>query len=65
MSVLARARHSFRSASLGKRQGLGPELQSFIGDRLRLYYADLLREPVPERLVNLLEKLDSPGGRRS
>ena len=77
MSVLARARQSFRPVSVGsgeepgrsgggrKRQGLDAELHSFIGERLRLYYADLLQEPVPERFVTILEKLESSEGRRS
>jgi hypothetical protein len=44
---------------------LDPQLQSVIGEQLRRYYADLLREPVPERLVALLGKLDRGEGGRS
>jgi hypothetical protein len=37
---------------------LDPRLQAYIGEQLRSYYADLLSEPVPERLVALLKRLD-------
>jgi hypothetical protein len=44
------------------RQGLDPRLQTFIGEQLRLYYVDLVREPVPDRLVALLDKLQAAEG---
>ena len=52
------ARPSRRKA----RQGLDPQLQTFIGEQLRLYYVDLVREPVPDRLVALLDKLQAAEG---
>ncbi len=35
---------------------LDPKVQALIGERLRLYYAELLTEPVPERLVDLIDR---------
>lgn len=35
---------------------LDPKVQALIGERLRLYYADLLTEPVPESLVDLIDR---------
>jgi hypothetical protein len=37
---------------------LDPKLQAHIGEQLRAYYAGLMSEPVPERLVELLKRLD-------
>ena len=77
MSVLARPRPSFRSATSqargdrapargsGGRKGLDSQLQSVIGEQLRRYYADLLREPVPQRLLGLVDKLKGAEGERS
>ena len=47
------------------RQSLDPRLQSVIGDQLRLYYADLLREPVPDRFLDLMSQLGAAKGERS
>jgi hypothetical protein len=41
---------------------LGPEIQAKIGKQLRAYYAGLI-EPVPDRFVELLRRLDKPGGK--
>jgi hypothetical protein len=41
---------------------LGPEIQAKIGRQLRAYYAGLI-EPTPDRFVDLLRKLDKPGGK--
>jgi hypothetical protein len=77
MSVLARAKLSFRAAPFATkaeranprgsngRQGFEPELQFLIGEQLRSFYADLLREPVPERLLNLIDRLNGAEGERS
>ena len=40
---------------------LGPDIQAKIGSQLRAYYAGLI-EPTPDRFVELLRKLDKPGG---
>jgi hypothetical protein len=34
------------------------ELQALIGTRLRARYAEILAEPIPDKFLNLLEKLD-------
>lgn len=34
-------------------------IQAILGDRLRSYYEDVAREPVPDRFVDLLNRLDS------
>jgi anti-sigma factor NepR-like protein len=41
---------------------LGPDIQAKIGRQLRAYYAGLI-EPTPDRFVELLRKLDKPGGK--
>jgi hypothetical protein len=41
---------------------LGPDIQAKIGRQLQAYYAGLI-EPTPERFVELLRKLDKPGGK--
>jgi len=33
-------------------------IQSILGDRLRLYYDDVAREPVPDKFLELLKQLD-------
>jgi hypothetical protein len=40
---------------------LSPDIQAKIGKQLRAYYAGLI-EPTPDRFVELLRKLDKPGG---
>ncbi len=77
MSVLTRTKPSPQPASADRvskparspgskaRQGLDPQLQALIGEQLRLYYVDLLREPVPDRLVALLDKLQAVEGGHS
>ena len=74
MRVSARPKPPFRPISPGassnaKRpsgskggQGLDSQLQTLIGEQLRLFYADLLNEPVPERFVALVDRLDPPEG---
>jgi len=34
------------------------QLQTKIGEQLRSYYAELMNEPVPQRLVALVSRLD-------
>jgi hypothetical protein len=43
---------------------LGPDIQSKIGKQLRAYYDGLI-EPIPERFVDLLRRLDEAGGKES
>ncbi len=39
------------------RQKLPPEVHAFLGHRLRAAYSDLINEPVPRPLLDLLERL--------
>jgi hypothetical protein len=39
--------------------GLSPDLQQHIGNRLRALYDGVVNEPIPDRLMMLLSKLDS------
>jgi hypothetical protein len=43
--------------AIGSPRGFAPGAQSSIGMRLRRYYADLVAEPVPDRFLELLERL--------
>jgi hypothetical protein len=36
-----------------------------IGDQLRIYYAELLREPMPDRFLEVLRQLASAEGKKS
>lgn len=42
--------------------GAEREMQALIGQRLRARYAAVLAEPVPDKLLDLLEKLDRTSG---
>jgi hypothetical protein len=41
-----------------RRQGADGGVERAIGSRLRAYYDELAREPVPDRFVDLLKRLD-------
>jgi hypothetical protein len=41
-----------------KAAGMGPDLQAHIGRQLRSLYDEVLKEPVPQRLRDLLQQLD-------
>jgi hypothetical protein len=47
----------------GKTGSLGPELQAHIGRQLRSIYDEVLKEPVPDHLRELLAELEkkTPG----
>jgi hypothetical protein len=45
--------------------GLSPDIQARIGAGLQAMYAELLRQPIPDKLLTLiseLEKKDTPSG---
>jgi hypothetical protein len=42
----------------GNAARLGPELQAHIGRQLRSLYDEVLKEPVPDRLRDLLQQLE-------
>jgi hypothetical protein len=44
-----------------RRQGADGTVERAIGSRLRAYYDELAREPVPDRFVDLLKRLDDDG----
>ncbi len=56
-----RFRHAPQSAKTGEKQAVMIDrgLQATIGGKLRDFFADIAQEPVPDRLVQLLEALDS------
>jgi len=39
---------------------LGPEIEAVIGRRLKALYDDVVSEPVPDRFLQLLAKLEAP-----
>jgi hypothetical protein len=47
-----------RTDSTGKARGSDSSVERAIGSRLRAYYDEVAREPVPDRFVNLLKRLD-------
>ena len=55
---------SMNNTSRGRSDGAGKSrvgdnsVERAIGSRLRAYYDEVAREPVPDRFVNLLKRLD-------
>jgi hypothetical protein len=45
-------------AELSSEPGLDRAIQERIGDRLRAMYDDLVQQPVPDRFVELLSRLE-------
>jgi hypothetical protein len=43
--------------------GLSPNLQAHIGRHLRAAFDEVAREPIPERLLQLLKDLERSGGK--
>lgn len=44
---------------------MSEDSQAFIGLKLRELYDDVVAEPVPDRILELLNKLDGDGGRKA
>jgi hypothetical protein len=42
-----------------------PPIEAAIGKKMRAMYDDLLRQPLPDRLVELLKQIDRPGETKS
>lgn len=38
---------------------LDPRIDALIGSKLRSYYDDLMQQPVPDRILDLLAQLDA------
>ena len=49
--------HSDNGHAQGVRQKLPPEVHAFLGHKLRAVYGDLINEPVPGALLDLLDRL--------
>jgi hypothetical protein len=47
-----------RTENSGKSRGADNAVERAIGSRLRAYYDEVAREPVPDRFVELLKQLD-------
>ena len=54
--------HAYMAASSRterrKSGGVGDEIQAHIGERLKTLYDDMLKEPVPDRFLELLAQLE-------
>ena len=46
-----------RTAEAGKKRAVDGSVEKAIGSRLRAYYDEVAREPVPDRFVALLKRL--------
>ncbi len=56
---LSRIRGGFRRPTDGERDyALAPHVQEQIGRRLAAVYDEVLRQPIPERFLRLLDRLD-------
>jgi hypothetical protein len=40
---------------------LPPQVSACLGERLRAHYAQLMKEPVPDNMLRILEALDQSG----
>jgi hypothetical protein len=45
----------------GPEPALPPHVATFLGEQLQAFYAHLMSEPVPDRLVEILTRLDRTG----
>jgi len=50
-----------QGASLSAEEGLSPNLQAHIGRHLRAVFDEVAREPIPDRLLQLLKDLERSG----
>jgi hypothetical protein len=48
-------------AALSTEEGLSPNLQAHIGRHLRAVFDEVAREPIPDRLLQLLKDLERSG----
>jgi hypothetical protein len=58
MTVQSSEGTSDAEAQPTKAAKLGPDLQAHIGRQLRSLYDEVLKEPVPDRLRDLLQQLE-------
>ena len=50
-----------QGVSLSAEEGLSPNLQAHIGRHLRAVFDEVAREPIPDRLLQLLKDLERSG----
>jgi hypothetical protein len=50
-----------QGAALSHDEGLSPNLQAHIGRHLRAVFDEVAREPIPDRLLQLLKDLERSG----
>jgi hypothetical protein len=60
----ARSAPAGRTESMTRTRNLDSAVEKAIGNRLRAYYDEKAREPVPDRFVELLRKLDGGSGEK-
>ena len=53
-----------RADNSGKTRGVDISVERAIGNRLRAFYDEVAREPVPDRFVDLLNRLDKETKKR-
>lgn len=49
----------------GEATGIDPRIQREIGKQLRAHYDNVINEPVPDKLMQLLEQLEQSTSRKS
>jgi Anti-sigma factor NepR len=49
----------------GRGKGVDPKIQQAIGKHLRTVYDDVINEPVPDKFMELLEKLERSTARKT
>jgi hypothetical protein len=49
----------------GPEPTLPPHVATFLGEQLQAFYSRLMSEPVPDRLIRLLQQLDEKGSGRN
>ena len=52
------------NADPGPEPVLPPHVATFLGEQLQAFYSHLISEPVPDRLIQLLDQLDRKGNGR-
>jgi hypothetical protein len=59
--TMTQATQTRAGASLSTGEGLSPNLQAHIGRHLRAVFDEVAREPIPDRLLQLLKDLERSG----
>ena len=56
--ALKQARRSLPDQLPDTKAAPHPPVQDVVGERLRAVYSEILRDPIPQRFVDLLQRLD-------